>query len=284
MDQGRGEEWSRKDHGLCKMRKCWRKSLDKITVNRNDVHFWTAVLPNLCYPPNKFPKCYRNQTKTAGNGCFVLFRRESAKNRLKSLWYRLLFQGISPTIHGNVRHLKRHWKRQFFSFMEFFIHGMKPCHARFTIFLVSIAWMQAWRPNRWMTQDGSKRSVDIQGESFTSITGKERLGNLTFSFKSRNKPIHNNRLIEPTARFWPAKGQGYGIEDSIDFTGKNAPERNQWKQIKKKRPDSKMANGKAMSGNCTSSFKGKEEMEYRGPLITKIVSHPPTVRLLPEKR
>lgn len=209
MDQGRGEEWSRKDHSLRKMRKCWRKSLDKITVNRNDVHFWTAVLPNLCYPPNKFPKCYRNQTKTAGNGCFVLFRRESAKNRLKSLWYRLLFQGISPTIHGNVRHLKGHWKRQFFSFMEFFIHGMKPCHARFTIFLVCIAWMQTWRPNRWMTQDGSKRSVDIQGESFTSITGKERLGNLTFSFKSRNKPIHNNRLIKSTARFWPAKGQAW---------------------------------------------------------------------------
>ncbi len=80
------------------------------------------------------------------------------------------------------------------------------------------------------------------------------------------------------------KDKGMGSKIPSTFTGKNAPERNQWKQIKKKRPDSKMTNGKAMSGNCTSSFKGKEEMEYRGPLITKIVSHPPTVRLLPEKR
>lgn len=137
-----------------------------------------------------------------------------------------------------------------------------------------------------MLQDWSRKEQSIsKGERFTSITKQYkhyRKGKIGESDLFRKKAGTNqfittdwlNRLLVFLAG---------NMEPEIPW---DFAKRMQGKEINKDRPKRKRSDKKKaaeswkrMSGNCASSFKGKEKTWYRGPLIMETVRCLSTVRL-----
>lgn len=195
--------------------------------------------PQSVLPTQQIPKILQKSNKNSRKRLFCSFWAIIRKKQAKIIVVSTALSGDDTPTNHNVRHLKGHWKRQLFSFMKFFIYGMKPCHVRSSGLCVCLCQMAGHKTESigCFRIDPEKNNRYPKGnvlqalQSSTSITGKGRLGNLNFSQKSRNKPIHNNRLIESTARFF---GRKHGSGSSMGLCEKNAGKRNQQRQTQEK--------------------------------------------------